>query len=142
MSANNKPVFGKAPVVKSVKISGALESVNPREPDTVSDQGLYLVYTAGDAGAILLNLILKATSSIASASGLLLVFVSDEAGNAHLIREIEITAVTPDVTVPSFEHRELFDQTLLESGQKLWVGMLANGASLSVTATLGDFKAD
>lgn len=138
--ANHKPVFGLKPLTIPVKLTGDIESTDYREPSS-SDLGVKSVYTAGDKGAKVTSIRIKATDN--TNLGLLLVFITNPHvsgdDNLYLYAEIEISSEGPDGTNPATEVLEVFEDFQLQAGQSLLVGMKSQANNINVIASIADF---
>jgi hypothetical protein len=128
------PAFATIPRVACVNISTA----NTNKTDTGTITG---VFTAGANGSKIERVAIKATGT--TTAGMVRLWTRIGSVN-FLLKEIDVTAITPSGTVKSFESEidfSLPDQTLLLAAGNELRASTHNAESFNVFAFGGDFPA-
>lgn len=113
MPANFKPIFPLAPAIAVANISSAITT------RTVSGvTGLTSVKAGGANGTRVDQVRIQATST--TTAGVVRLWIFSGSGNAQLMWEELVTAVTPSATVPAFTSSVVFSDFLLPSGWTLY----------------------
>ena len=101
-------------------------------------EGLKELLVAAANGTKVTQIVVKSSGN--STAGLVLVFITDEAGaNPMLFDEISYGTATPNNTVQSARNAAVYDDLQLKSGQKILVGATVATSAVNVFASKGDF---
>lgn len=135
MPPNTSPIHPVTPLAPSVNISAA-SAIRT----TTGVTGLVLVHTAGntasDYGDRIDIVNVKATGT--TTAGMVRFWIYSGSGNASLIKEQLVTAITPSATLAAFEVDVVFPQLILPKGYSLYA-TTEKAESFNITAFGGKF---
>ena len=113
MSANTVPIFPLTPNWQSTPISSAITT------RTVSGvTGLVNVFTAGASGSRIDSITMLATGT--TTAGVIRLWKYDGTGNATLLAETLVTAITPSTSIAVWSAEQLPVNFVLKTGQSLY----------------------
>lgn len=98
--------------------------------------GLSSLYVGGASGSRIDQIVVRATST--TTAGCIRLFMYSGSGNATLIDEISVSAVTPSATEPAFNSTKTYNNLFVPNGYTLYV-CTHNSESFAVHAIGGDF---
>lgn len=113
MAANTLPIF---PVAARVGVANISSSSAIRTTTGVT--GLTSLFVAGTNGSRIDRIRVKATAT--TTTGMVRIWIYSGSGNAQLLFEIPVTALTPSATVASFDTYLNVDMENLPSGYTLY----------------------
>lgn len=113
MAANTLPIFPVAARVGVANISSA-SAIRT----TTGVTGLTSLFVAGTNGSRIDRIRVKATAT--TTNGMVRIWIYSGSGNAQLLFEIPVTALTPSATVASFDTYLNVDMENLPSGYTLY----------------------
>lgn len=104
------PAYPAYPRTQSVQLSAS-------ETSRTSPTAASAFFTAGSAGSVCYRALIKATATTSS-NGMIFIWLYD-GSNYRIIQEIQVPAITPSATLPSFEDEVPFSDMILQSGWSL-----------------------
>lgn len=131
MAANTLPIFPVAARVGVANISSA-SAIRT----TTGVTGLTSLFVAGTNGSRIDRIRVKATAT--TTNGMVRIWIYSGSGNAQLLFEIPVTALTPSATVASFDTYLNVDMENLPSGYTLYA-TTEKAEAFNVTAFGGDW---
>ncbi len=113
MPANTLPIF---PVAARIGVANLSSASSIRT--TTGTTGLVSAFVAGTNGSRIDRIRVKATAT--TTDGMVRIWIYSGAGNAQLLFEIPVSAVTPSATVTAFETYVNVDMENLPAGYTLY----------------------
>lgn len=113
MAGNTKPIFPK-----SARIGAANISTANANRTVTGITGLTSLIAAGADGTRIDRIRVKATDT--TTAGMVRIWIYSGSGNAQLLFEIPVTAITPSATVASFDTYINIDMENLPTGYTLY----------------------
>jgi hypothetical protein len=98
--------------------------------------GLTSLFAGGASGSRIDQIVVRATST--TTQGCIRLFMYSGSGNATLIDEISVAAITPTATDPAFNTSKTYNNLFVPNGYTLYV-CTHNSESFAVHAIGGDF---
>lgn len=131
MPANTSPIFPITPVAAVANISSAITT---RTVTGVT--GLTSLKAAGSFGTRIDRISIRATAT--TTAGTIRIWLYDGSGNANLIWEEPVYAVTPSATLPAFSADIVLEDLVIPSGKTLYVST-EKAEAFNVIAFGGDY---
>src|SRR5947209_5849156 len=132
MPANNTPIFPITPIVGIANISSAVTGLT-----VTGVTGLTLIGgTAGANGRRIDDITVQATA--ATTAGMVRIWYYSGSGNAQLIKEIPVSAITPSGTVAAFTSEWVPANWVIPSGAALYAST-NNAEAFNIVMRAGDY---